>query len=250
MEIIMYTDHYLFIIMHIVFINYLSYRTWMPYCCCSVLWLSILILVLVHECKIAPELKTTVPRFQTFLGDMPPDSPTLCGSVNILTSFEPAATALLDKIVCAACVSINMCDSVVYTSCFLVLSLRQSGQYQMNMVCLDVSILSETTGKCNMGDMSHAPFLPRLVLGNNIIQYGLHTISSMSPSSNSCCESCSESDNWGAGGEHEKNIPTNSGKEALLKSSLTCSTSSIQKSLADFGTQLPKCGSTNERMAG
>ena len=190
--------------------------------------------MLVHECKIAPELKTTVPRFQTFPGDMPPDSPTLCGSVNILTSFEPAATALLDKIVCAACVSINMCDSVVYTSCFLVLSLRQSGQYQMNMVCLDVSILSETTGKCN------APFLPRLVNGNNIIQYGLHTISSMSPSSNSSCESCSASDKRGAGGEHEKNIPTNSGKKALLKSSLTCSTSSIQKSLADFGTQLPQ----------
>ena len=107
--------------------------------------------MLVHGCKIAPELKTTVLRFQTFPGDMSPDSPTLCGSVNILTRFEPAATALLDKIVCAACASINMCDSVVYTSCFLVLSLRQSGQYQMYVVCLDVSILSETTGKCNMG---------------------------------------------------------------------------------------------------
>ena len=99
--------------------------------------------------------------------------------------------------------------------------------------------------------LSHAPFLPRLVHGNNNIQYGLHTlppchhllILAVNPAQRVITDR-------GAGGEHEKNIPTNSGKKTLLKSSLTCSTSSIQKSLADFGTQLPKCGSTNERMAG
>ena len=43
------------------------------------------------------------------------------------------------------------------------------------MVCLDVSILSETTGKCNVG-CHMRPYLSRLVLGNNNIQYAFHSL--------------------------------------------------------------------------
>ena len=120
----------------------------------------------------------------------------------------------------------------------------------MYMVCLDVSILSETTGKCNMGcHMRHFSLVWSLAItlysmGSTLSPPCHHLlILAVNPAQRVITDR-------GAGGEHEKNIPTNSGKKTLLKSSLTCSTSSIQKSLADFGTQLPKCGSTNERMAG
>ena len=60
----------------------------------------------------------------------------------------------------------------------------------------------------------------------------------MSPPSDSCRESCSEGDGRGAGGGREKNLPTNSGKMALLKSSLDFSTFSIQKSVSGYSLSM------------
>ena len=60
---------------------------------CSI-WLSILILVLVHGCKIASELKKTAPTFHKFPGGHAPRPPSLSGPVDSLTSLQPAATAL------------------------------------------------------------------------------------------------------------------------------------------------------------
>ena len=86
---IMYTDHNLFVIMHIVCIYFLP-PSWNMNASlllfCSIR-LSILTLVLVHGCKIAPELKKTTPRFQNFPGGHAPRYPSLRGGVNGLTGF-------------------------------------------------------------------------------------------------------------------------------------------------------------------
>ena len=50
-------------------------------------YISILILVLVHGCEIAPELMKTAPRFQNFPGGHAPRPPSLHAGVNGLTIF-------------------------------------------------------------------------------------------------------------------------------------------------------------------